>query len=158
MSPSEPRRGRNPARPPRTFGLKLIIAYKLVKAPLVLALALWLTLDPRAAFSLGQQVAAVLVTERSFLVRIGRWIHAHLTERSVEHSVLVIWLDGLTTASEAVLLLLGKPWAEWIVTVELALLLPFEVAFLVRKPSAARAAVLVINAAVVAYLLRRRRR
>ena len=41
---------RVPAAPNRReFGLRLIIAYKFVRAPLMLMLALWLTFEPQAA-------------------------------------------------------------------------------------------------------------
>jgi len=66
------------------------------------------------------------------------------------------WLDGLFTAAEAVLLILRKPWSEWMVAIGLGLLLPFELVSVIRKPSIGKLAVLLINAAVVAYLVRRR--
>jgi uncharacterized membrane protein (DUF2068 family) len=54
------------------------------------------------------------------------------------------------------LLILRKPWSEWMVAIGLGLLLPFELISVIRKPSIGKLAVLVINAAVVAYLVRRR--
>ena len=102
-------------RAPRTLGIRLIIAYKFVKAVLMIGLALWFTLDPEAAYAFGQHIAHELVEARPALVRLGEWLHTHLTERIIERSALIAWLDGLTTGTEGVLLLLGKPWGEWLV-------------------------------------------
>ncbi|EPX61763.1 hypothetical protein D187_010382 [Cystobacter fuscus DSM 2262] len=133
--------------------MRLIIAYKFVKAVLMIGLALWFTVDPEAAYSFGQHVAYELVEARPLLVRIGNWLHGHLTEQVIERSALVAWLDGTTTALEGLLLLLGKPWGEWLVTINLSLFLPFEVYELIHKPGVGKAIVLLLNAAIVVYLL-----
>ncbi|OJH37843.1 hypothetical protein BON30_27090 [Cystobacter ferrugineus] len=133
--------------------MRLIIAYKFVKAALMIGLALWFTADPRAAYAFGQHVAYELVEARPFLVRLGDWVHTHLTERVIERSALVAWLDGSTTALEGFLLLLGKPWGEWLVTISLSLFLPFEIYELIHKPGAGKAIVLLLNAAIVVYLV-----
>ncbi|WNG15173.1 DUF2127 domain-containing protein [Cystobacter fuscus] len=133
--------------------MRLIIAYKFVKAFLMIGLALWFTADPEAAYSFGQHVAYEFVEARPFLVRLGEWIHTHLTERVIERSALVAWLDGLTTGLEGFLLLLGKPWGEWLVVISLSLFLPFEVYELIHKPGAGKAIVLLLNAAIVVYLV-----
>jgi uncharacterized membrane protein (DUF2068 family) len=138
---------------PRTLGIRLIIAYKFVKAFLMIGMALWFTFDPEAASAFGQHLAHELVEARPFLVRIGHWLHTHLTEHVIERSALVAWLDGITTVLEGILLLLGKPWGEWLVALGLSLFLPFEAYELIHKPGPAKASVLVLNAAIVAYLL-----
>ena len=140
-------------RTPRPLGIKLIIAYKFVKACVMIGLAIWFTADPEAAWSFGQHVAHELVEARPFLVRLGEWIHTHLTERVIERSALVAWLDGSTTALEGLLLLLGKPWGEWLVTISLSLVLPFEVYELIHKPGVGKAIVLLLNAAIIVYLV-----
>lgn len=143
---------------PRTLGLRLIIAYKFVKGALMLALALWFTVDPAAAYTFGQHVAHELVEARPVLVRLGEWLHTHLTERIIHQAALVAWLDGLTTSLEATLLALGKPWGEWLVAFSVGLLLPFEGYELWHKPSAAKAIVLGLNAVIVVYLVSERLR
>ena len=141
---------------PRTLGIKLIIAYKFVKAPLMLALALWLAFDAEAAYRVGQRFAAELYEGGTLLFRLGRWIHQHLTTRTLHEGAVIAGLDGVTTALEGTLLWLGKAWGEWLVILGLALLLPFEANTLIHHPNAGKAAALLINAAIVGYLIRRR--
>lgn len=143
-------------RTPRTLGIKLIIAYKFVKAPLMLALALWLAFDATAAYRFGQRIATGLSEGGTLLLRLGIWIHEHLTARALHQAAVIAGLDGITTALEGTLLWRGKAWGEWLVTLSLALLLPFEVRALLHHPSAARATTLLINAVIVGYLVRRR--
>jgi uncharacterized membrane protein (DUF2068 family) len=87
---------------------------------------------------------------------LSTWIHEHLTTRALHRGAVIAGLDGITTALEGTLLWLGKAWGEWLVTLSLALLLPFEARSLLDHPSAARAVVLLINAVIVGYLVRRR--
>ena len=47
-----------------------------------------------------------------------------------------------------------KRWAEWLTVIATSLLVPFELYELVRKPSALKAAGLVVNVLIVLYLLR----
>lgn len=140
-------------RAPRTLGIRLIIAYKFVKASLMIGLALWFTVDPSAAYAFGQRVAHELVEARPFFVRLGNWLHDHLTERVIERGALVAWLDGGSTALEGILLVLGKPWGEWLVAIGLSVFLPVEAYELIHKPGVGRALVLLLNAAIVAYLV-----
>src|SRR5262249_5914216 len=64
--------------------------------------------------------------------------------------------DFATTTLEAILLLMGKAWGEWLVAIGLAALLIPELLSLEHSPSVTRFVVLLINAAVVAYLATRR--
>ena len=68
------------------------------------------------------------------------------------------WLDSVTTAAEVILLLRGKAWGEWLVAAGLGALVVVEVVSLERRPSLTRLVVLIVNAAVVAYLVARRSR
>jgi uncharacterized membrane protein (DUF2068 family) len=45
------------------------------------------------------------------------------------------------------------PWAEWMAFISGAVYIPFEVVDLIRKPTVFRAAILVVNALVVLYML-----
>ena len=53
---------------------------------------------------------------------------------------------------------LRKRWAEWFTTIITASLVPLEVYEIVRRPSAAKVGVTLINVAVVVYLVMRGRR
>ena len=140
-------------RAPRTLGIRLIITYKFVKATLMLGLALWFSLDAQAAYASGQRIAHELIEARPLLGRLGTWLHENLTQRLIERTALVAWLDGTTTALEGVLLFLGKPWGEWLVALSLALLLPFEGYALWHKPGVGKAILLLLNAAIIVYLV-----
>ena len=142
----------------RSPGLELIIAYKLSKGPLMLALALWLTLRPTGAYHAAHALAVQLADASAFWSRIGKWLLERLSSRALHAGTALAWLDGLGTIAEGVLLLSGKVWGEWIVVAGLSALLPFEVISLERHPTLLKLFVLAINAAIVAYLVWRRRR
>ncbi len=56
-------------------------------------------------------------------------------------------------AVEGVGLWMQKRWAEWLTTIITASLIPLEVWELFHRPSVGKAAVLVANVAIVAYLI-----
>jgi uncharacterized membrane protein (DUF2068 family) len=143
---------------PRTLGLKLIIGYKLAKLPVMLALAIWLTVAPRSALQLAEQIADQLSTASSLWARLGDWIEHHLSTRIFRWGAVLAWLDAITTGLEAILLLIGKAWGEWLVVVGLTALLVPETLSLQRKPGWMKVCILLVNAAVVVYLAARRLR
>jgi uncharacterized membrane protein (DUF2068 family) len=61
-------------------------------------------------------------------------------------------LDSLSSAAEAFLLLSGKTWAQWLVIVGLACLVPFEILSIEHRPGAGKFVVLGANLLIVAYL------
>lgn len=140
----------------RPVGLRLIIGYKLVKAVLVLGVAVFLTLDPRGAGRAAMAVAHELMDGGAFLARAGRWLGMHVSHKDLRHVAALAWLDGATTLAEGWLLFRGKPWGEWIVVATLAALVPFEAVSLERHPGPIKALVMVLNVAVVVYLAVRR--
>jgi len=135
-----------------------VIAYKFVKAPLMLALAMVLTFDRAGAYAVAQRAASALAAEGSVFMGIGEWFHAHLTMHAVAASAVIAWLDALTTFAEGTLLAMGRVWGEWVVSLGLWALVPFEAAALAQRPDLPRTAVLIVNAAVAAYLFYRRLR
>lgn len=141
---------------PRSLGIKLIVAWKCAKAPLMFALALWLTLAPQGAFRMAEELALDLSGGSATAARIGAWIREHVTQKVVTGGAVIAWLDGVVTVVEAVLLWIGKPWGEWIVTAGLATLVPVEAFNLQRKPGFGKLLVLTVNAAIVVYLFQRR--
>ena len=140
----------------RPAALKAIIAYKFVKAPLMIALALALTFAADQMVGLARHLTAELSESGSVGWRISRWLLPHLDRGTEWKAALVAWLDGISTAVEGLLLLWGNPLGEWIVVAGLAALVPFEAMSLVRHPGLVRALLLLVNAAVVAYLAWRR--
>jgi uncharacterized membrane protein (DUF2068 family) len=136
------------------IGFRLIIAYKLCKAVAMFGVALWLTTAPGAAYRTLELLARDLSEGGVAFARVGHWIHEHLSDNIVRRGAELAWLDGLSSAVEAFLLLSGKSWAEWIVIVGLAGLIPFEIASIAHRPGIAKFLVLLVNLAIVAYLAR----
>ena len=136
------------------FGFKLIITYKFCKAALMLGVALWLTTAPGSAYRSLQFVARELAEGGAAFARAGHWIREHLSNSFVIRGAILAWLDSVSSALEGFLLLSGKTWAEWIVIVGLACLLPFEVLSLEHRPGLGKVVVLLANLLIVAYLAR----
>ena len=63
---------------------------------------------------------------------------------------------GLIESSEALGLALRRRWAEYLVVLATAFFIPFEVDEVIRRPGILRIATLVINVAVVIYLIRKK--
>jgi hypothetical protein len=144
------------AVPRRQWGIRLIIAYKFLKAPAMLGLAIWLTAAPAAAYlSLGTLVHD-LAEAGPIGAHAAHWLSANLSKSIVTEAAILAWLDALTTLIEGFLLLRGGVWGEWMVALGLACLLPFELLSLVHRPNAAKAALLAVNAVIVVYLICRR--
>jgi Predicted membrane protein (DUF2127) len=137
------------------LGFRLIIGYKFAKAAMMCGVALWLTAMPGAAYRTLELLARELTEGGAAFARAGQWIHAHLTSGLVLRGALLAWLDSLSSAVEGFLLLSGKTWAEWIVIVGLACLIPYEIVSIAQRPSFGKVLVLSVNALIIAYLVRR---
>jgi uncharacterized membrane protein (DUF2068 family) len=140
----------------RPLGLKAILAYKFAMAPVMLALGVVLILAPAHSLQLAHRITGQISESGSLGWRAARALEPYLTPRAEHRAAVVAWLDGLLSLAEGLLLLSGRTWGEWIVIAGLGALLPIEAVSLARHPRIGRAAVLLVNAAVVAYLVRRR--
>lgn len=154
--PAEPRGARTAER--QRLGFKLIIAYKFCKAALMFGVALWLTIAPGAAYRTLEVVARELAEGGAVFARVGHWLRDHLSSSIVIRGAILAWLDGVSSALEGFLLWSGKAWAEWIVILGLACMLPFEIASIEHRPGLIKFVVLGVNIAIVAYLVRARLR
>lgn len=143
-----------PADDRQRVGFRLIIGYKFCKAALMLGVALWLTFTPGSAFRTLEWLSRELAEGGAVFGRASHWIRDHLTSSFVLRGALLAWLDSASSALEGFLLLSGKTWAEWIVIIGLACLLPFEIMAVIHRPDLARFLVLAANVAIVAYLAR----
>jgi len=155
-SPAPPHGKRTTER--QRLGFKLIITYKFCKAALMFGVALWLTVAPGAAYRTLEVAARELTEGGAVFGRAGHWIQDHLSHNLVFRGAILAWLDGASSALEGFLLYSGKAWAEWIVILGLACLLPFEVASIMRHPGLAKLIVLAANILIVLYLARARLR
>jgi len=139
---------------PRDGGLVAIAVFKLVKASLLIAVALgaFRLMHPGVADA-AERWGATLSSG------IGRKAVESMMERVGNLStnrILLVGLAALAYASlflvEGVGLLRQKRWAEWLSVIATGSLIPFEAYEIVQHASAARIAALVVNIAVVAYL------
>jgi uncharacterized membrane protein (DUF2068 family) len=142
----------------RPAGLQAIIAYKLTKAVAQAALggaAVWLLASGRAEASVATLAEFVLehfagagaLRVATILVRAG-------TSKHLEMLAIALLADAVLSSVEGLALRAGKWWAPWLVVIATATLLPWELWRIFRHPRWGRVAVLVINIAVVLYLLR----
>jgi uncharacterized membrane protein (DUF2068 family) len=66
--------------------------------------------------------------------------------------------DAVVSAAEGWVLRRRYPWGRWVVVLATSALLPVELYEILRRPSVGRALVLLINGAIVLYLVSRARR
>jgi uncharacterized membrane protein (DUF2068 family) len=147
--------GRPTADGSLAVGLRVIAVYKFCKAVLLLVFGL----------------SVLQLLQPSVVARVQRWVDALASiadRRALQHVLAVITgsspqrLELVAVGAllyttlftvEGVGLWLGKRWAAYLTVIVTALLVPVEVYALVRHVSAPRAATLLVNLAVVAYLI-----
>jgi uncharacterized membrane protein (DUF2068 family) len=135
--------------------LLLIAAFKFVKGAVLLALAF-------GALSLLHKDVASEVEHWLDQLRIdadNKFIGALLSKLQLVHSKELKELSALGAAyaglflTEGTGLLFRKRWAEWLTIIATSSLMPIEVYELVEKFTAVRLFALLVNAAVVLYLI-----
>src|SRR3984893_16922005 len=144
-----------PALKPRINVLRTIAVYKLIKVLMLLALA----------------YGEVRLSDASLIAKLVSWASAR--PLGLEHKVvtqLLEWFSGLTAsrvhalrmvtlayaavfATEGVGLWMQQRWAEWLTVIITASLIPLEIWELLDRPNFGKAAVLIANVAIVAYLV-----
>ena len=142
---------------PHGDGALLVIAiFKFVKGAALLALALG-----ALSFFLHKDVASE-VEHWLDQLRIdpeNQFIGALLSKLQLVHTKELKELSALGAAYAALFLTEGtgllfrKRWAEWLTIVATSSLMPFEIYELVQKFTAVRLVALLVNAAVVLYLI-----
>ncbi len=138
-------------------GLSVVVAYKIGKAAIELCAALLLVL---AAWGGLQAPATALAAdvERHALHGLGGAL-AHLLRTAARpgHLHLVAFAlaaDGILSALEGYLLWRRFAWARWVVVLGTGAPLPFELVRLVRRPSVVSLLLLLVNVAILAYVVR----
>ena len=144
-------------RAPGDLGVRLIVAYKGVKAVAELALAVVLVVlaasgELVALRDLATQLREHLASRWSVLA--GRTIGALVSDRGVHLIEIGLALDGLLSSVEAITLWRGYRWAPWLVVVATASPLPLEIAEIARTPRPSRVGLAMVNLAVVGVLAR----
>jgi uncharacterized membrane protein (DUF2068 family) len=134
----------------------LIALERTLRGLLLLAAGIYLLAKAGANFGdIANHIAGRLELDpqrpwiRHLVAKLG-----HLKKHEVQlFGVLAIGYAALEV-TEGVGLFYRKRWAEWLTVVATSLLVPFELSELARHPTPLKAAGIVVNIAIVAYLVR----
>ena len=141
----------------RAIGLEAIIDYKLLKAAVgVVAGLLFLALLMRGTEAGAATLAQMVIDHVS-----GAWglqaataIVLTGTTGHVKLAAAGAFADAALSAVEGLALRAGRWWAPWLVVIATGSLIPVEIWEIIRKPKPVRGAILIINWAILVYLLR----
>ncbi len=96
---------------------------------------------------------------QAWAIQLAELLTRASTPRGLVTIIVALVADGTLTLVEGWALIHGHWWGPWLVVVATGSLLPFrEVVALARHPHVGRALILVVNLAIVAYLIRKARR
>jgi len=158
MKAKKKRRGR--AKGPKESGtaiLILIALFKLVKALLLIAVGI-------GALRLLHKDVGSVINHWVEVLRVdpdNHFVHSLLvklfavTPKQLEDVGVGTFFYAALLLTEGVGLLLRKHWAEYFTVITTALLIPLEVFEMVKHLTTAKTVVLVINIAIVLYLIQR---
>jgi uncharacterized membrane protein (DUF2068 family) len=140
--------------------LRLIAVYKFCKAALTVAIGLGTMrlLNPAVAAWADRWAAALALRHDRRLLGQLIAVVAGLSPHRLEELALGAFTIALLFITEGVGLWMGKRWAEYLTVIATTLFVPVEIVQLVRLVTATRLAALLINLAVVAFLVYRLRR
>lgn len=151
--------GRNSKKDrPATGLIAWIAVFRLVKAALLIAVGLGTLrlLRPGAAAALRSWLDALpFASEHEVVHRMAHQV-THLPRKRIDELAVASFAYAALFIAEGTGLLLGKVWAEYLTLVATASFIPFEIHEVVKKFSGVRAGVLVINVAILIYLVVRR--
>ncbi len=143
------------------LALWLIGAFKLVKAAILVVAALAATQligsDDVTETVVGWASHLHLRPEGRLMGRILTKVSG-LDPRVMREARIGLFVYAALLLTEGIGLLLRQRWAEYFTVIMTGSLIPFEVYELVQHATLTRAAIIVVNAAVVVYLVRRLRR
>ena len=136
--------------------LRAVITYKWVKGGVQLALATALAVT--MAVGLNDELAEWAHgfrnhSTRAYAILLGRVLERATTPRGLHITLAALFIDGTVTCVEGWALQRRQPWGAWLVVAVTGALLPFEVYELFHHFRWIRVLVLLVNAAVVAFLL-----
>jgi len=140
--------------------LRVIAVYKFCKAALMTAIGLGTLrlLDPAVAAWADRWAAALALRHDRRLLGQLIALVSGLSPRRLQALAIGAFAVALLFLTEGVGLWMGKRWAVYLTVVATTLFVPFEIVQLARHVTLTRSAALLINLAVVAflvYLLRR---
>jgi len=141
----------------RAIALEAIIDYKLLKAAAEAVVGVVLLTFLMRGAEAGAATLAQIVMDhasRAWALRAATAIVITGTTAHVKVATAGAFADAVLSAVEGLALRAGRWWAPWLVVIATGSLLPWEAIEAVRRPGWLRIAILLINAAVVLYLLR----
>ncbi len=136
--------------------LRAVITYKWIKggAQLLLGIALAVTLALGLRDDLWEWAHVFRNhSTRAWAVLLGRGLERATTPKGLHITLAALFLDGTVTCIEGWALQRRHTWGPWLVVGVTGSLLPFEVYELFHHFRWLRVLVLVVNAAVVAFLV-----
>jgi uncharacterized membrane protein (DUF2068 family) len=136
--------------------LRAVITYKWVKGAvqLVLGTALAVAILLGLHDELAQWAHEFRNhSTRAYAVMLGRALERATTPRGLHITLLALYVDGVVTCIEGWALHRRRPWGPWLVVAVSGALLPFEIYELVHHFRWIRVVVLLVNAAIVAFLI-----
>jgi uncharacterized membrane protein (DUF2068 family) len=151
MEPSAPSRRKRPV------GLEAIILFKLIKATVeVIAGGVALVLLIRGAEAGAATLAQILLEHFTggWALRAATILVVSATSGHVKFATVAAFADATLSAVEGIALGAGKWWAPWLVVGATGALLPWEIFEIFAHPGWGRVLLLLVNIAVVIYLLR----
>ena len=137
--------------------LILIAVFKLLKAALLIAVGFGLNhlLHGDAQEMLRHWVHAVRVDPENRFIHAAIGKLTGLSERQLRELSVGTFLYAAVFLTEGIGLLLRMRWAEYLTVFSTAALLPVEICEMIDRPRTIKGAVLVLNALIVIYLIRR---
>jgi uncharacterized membrane protein (DUF2068 family) len=146
-----------PSAPSRPVGLEAIILFKLIKATVeAIAGVAALVLLIRGAEAGAATLAQILLEHFTggWALRAATFLVVSATSGHVKFATVAAFADAALSAVEGIALGAGKWWAPWLVVGATGALLPWEIFEMFAHPGWGRVLLLLVNIAVVVYLLR----
>ena len=139
--------------------LRLIALFRFAKAVLLIisGLAAFHLMRPGVAARVGDWLSAMPFAAQHAFVRHGIAKLTHLSPKRIEELAIVAFLYAALFLTEATGLWLDQIWAEWLTVIATTTFIPFEAYEVVKKVTVLRIAILLVNIAIVVYLIYRRR-
>jgi uncharacterized membrane protein (DUF2068 family) len=137
--------------------LRLIALFKMIKAALLIAVGVGALklLHKDVAGAVEHWVELLRLDPNSHYIDIALEKASNLRPDEIKQLGLGSMLYAGLFLTEGIGLWLEKRWAEWLTVVITSSLIPIEIYEIYRHPTAIKTAVLLINIAIVAYLLYR---
>jgi uncharacterized membrane protein (DUF2068 family) len=136
-------------------GLLLVAAYKLIKGIGLLALGIGALrlLHKDVAAEIAQWLDALRVDPHNHYIQMLLEKLGMVDDKKLKALSIGTFFYSALFLTEGTGLALRKRWAEYLTIVSTASLLPLEVYEIVKRADAARTVVLVVNIAIVVYLV-----